>query len=388
MKKNYFTYTFTLVLLFLAGCQLKDAQVAPIGKPIDYTGPSLKIRQLLDSSNLTIYKSIWKKVNMDSVIADKTLQAYTLLAPSDDAFAKAGITADKVNTMAVADLDTLLFYHVLDSWVSGDQLQRLSGSNNMHTLLTRIDFPGFYSNNPYIYYQYLGLHNGKLIVNGKPHPLKALEATNGTIYVLDEVQNKPEQDMYGYLTTHPEFSFLVEAFRISDSIYQQSWANPTMTRLLQITSDNKPVTLFAPTNRAFQQSGFKTIDDLRQRALLYPVDGAHYDDNAFYVSPTTSLDSLLSANHLDFNGAMRADYPLMLFSNDLTDNPLLSGFQIRPGAAYHEPPQFIRLAFAGSNGSILVNQVKSPLPPRKLVTTDLLFLNGVIHVVDDGLFMP
>lgn len=388
MKRKYFIYTFTLSFLFLSACRLKDAQVTPVGKPIEYSGPSLLIRKLLDSTNLTIYKAIWKKVNMDSVIDAGGYQAYTLLAPSDDAFTKAGITADKVNSIPVEQLDTLLLYHVLDTWLSSIQLKQLNGSNNMKSLLRRIDYPGYYSNNPFIYYQYLGLHGGKLMVNGKPHPLNALEATNGTIYILDEVLKKPEQDMYEYLGSNPDFFYFMESVRINDSIYKTSWANPQLTRLLQTTSDHRSFTLFAPTNRAFQQSGFKTVDDIRQRALLYPVDWAHYDNNNYYVYPTTSMDTVLSANHLDYNGGMRVNYPLVLFSNDLTDNPSLSGFQISPGSQYHEGPQFIRLNFTSSNGAIMVKQTGSALPARKLVTTDLLLRNGVIHVIDDGLFMP
>lgn len=388
MKKQYFIYAFVLSMMFLTACRLQDAQVAPVGKPIEYVGPTLKMKQLLDSSNLSIYKAIWKKVNMDSVIGNKGLQAYTVLAPSDEAFTTAGITAAKVNTMTVADLDTLLFYHVLDTWISGDQLNRLHGNNNMRSLLTRIDFPGFYDNSPYIYYQYLGVHAGKLIINGAPHPFKTLEATNGTIYVLDEMLKKPERDMYDYLTGNPDFEYLMEALRISDSIYQNSWSSPTSIKLLKNTAENRGITFFAPTNRAFQAAGFKTIDDLRRRALLYPVDYAHYDDNYYYVTPTTSLDSLLSVNHLDFNGVVRADYPVMLFSNDFTDNLSLAGFTIKPGAQFHDAPQFIRLSFTSSNGSVMVKQIGSSQPAYKLVTTDLLFNNGVIHVIEDGLFKP
>ncbi|MBC9929782.1 fasciclin domain-containing protein [Chitinophaga qingshengii] len=388
MKRNYFIYTFALSLLFLSACRLKDAQVTPVGKPLEYAGPTRKIRELLDSTNLTVFKAIWKKANMDSVILEGGWQAYTLLAPTDEGFAKAGITLDKVNNMPVAQLDTLLFYHTLETWVSGDGLKNLIGNNSMRTLLKRSDLPGFYANDPYIYYHYLGYHGGKLMVNGQPYTLKALEATNGTIYVLDAVLNKPEQDMIDYLKSKPEFSYLLEAFRISDSIYQATWKTPMVTRLLMNTPENKSFTLFAPTNHAFQQAGFNTVDDLRQRALSYPVDYSYYDDHMFYVSPTTSLDSVLSANHLDFNSAMRVNVPLVLFSNDLTDNSLLPGFMIRAGSQMHEPPQYIRLSFANTGGSIMVKQLNSALPARKLVTTDLLFRNGVIHVIDDGLLMP
>ncbi|RBL91382.1 fasciclin domain-containing protein [Chitinophaga flava] len=385
---KFFIYTMTLSMLFFSACRLKDAQVTPVGEPLPYNGPSQTVKQILDGSGFTIYKAIWKKVNMDSVMADNGSQAYTLLVPADDAFTKAGMTLNTVNTMPVADLDSLLFYHVVDTWLSGDQLKTLTGSNAMRSLLTRGDLPNYSDRFPYYYYQYLGLHDGKLVINGKPHPLKTMEGTNGTLYVLDEVLKKPEKDMIDYLKNNPDFSMLMEACRINDSIYRLNWGSQGFTQLLSTDARSKQFTFFAPTNQAFQKAGFNTVDDLRKRALRWPVGYQHYDENGYYVTPYTSLDSMFLANHLDYSGATQAEYPLQLFSNDLMDNPALANYLIKAGSLAHPPSQYIRLVFTSSAAGIMVRQLNSPSPAVPLATTDLLFRNGVIHVINDGMLMP
>ncbi|WP_143307185.1 fasciclin domain-containing protein [Chitinophaga vietnamensis] len=387
MKKQYFIYASLLVMLLMAACRQKDAQVAPVGKPLEYKGPQKTIRQLLDSTNFSIYKAMWKIVNMDSVIQAQTLQGYTLLVPTDEAFKAFGITAGNISSLDATTLDTLLRYHIIDSWLPGDRIRSIAGNMSLHSLLRATDFGDYNSWSFYTYLQYLGVHNGKLMINGKPHPLNTLEATNGTIYVIDEVLQKPQQDMIDYLSNNPDFTFLMEAFRLNDSVYQSNWGQPLFTQqLLSSTQRFHQLTLFAPTNHAFQQAGFKTLDDLRQRANLYPVGYPYYDDNQYYQWPLTSLDSLLSVNRLDYNGAATPDYPMQLFSNDLTDNPALANYLIKAGSPSHNGPQNIRLMFGMAGGSITAKQLGASTPALPLLSTDLLFRNGVIHVINDGLF--
>ena len=384
------TYICLLLAILFSACRQEDLQVTPVGKPLAYSGPSKTVRQLMDSAGLTIYKAAWEQVNMDSVIAGKKLQAYTLLAPSDAAFAAAGITAANIGSTPVAVLDTIMLYHTMDTWLSPGQLKALQGNMTMTSLLTRADFADFRSYSPYICYQFLGFHEGKLMVNGKPHPLTALEGIDGTIYVLDEVQPKPDQDMIDYLQNNPNFTFFMEACRLSDSLYDDMWLNQGFTDMLTTQqSSPKPITLLAPTNHAFQQAGINTFDDLRELALRYPVDWPHYNDEWYYVPVYTSLDSLLMLHKLDFSMAARPQGPVVIFSNDMTDNPSLTNFLITSGGRYQSPPHYIRLAFSTSGGQIMVKQEGNNTAPARTVTaTSPLFRNGVIHVIDDGLIVP
>ncbi|MBV8251820.1 MAG: fasciclin domain-containing protein [Chitinophaga sp.] len=385
MKFRKIIYTLALVATCWTACTQKDAQVAPIGKPIDYVGPAKTIRQLLDSTNCTIYKAAWKKINMDSIISAQVLQAYTLLVPTDAAFNNAGITLDKIASMSVEDVDTLLLFHTLNTWVPAATIKGISGSMSVKSLLTRGDFSDYNSWTTYTYFQYIGVHNNQLMLNGKAHPYKALEGTNGTIYLLDEVQKKAETDMIDYLQSSPDFTFLLEACRINDSIYQQTWGQQGFLKLLTTSTRCSPFTFFAPTNRAFQKAGFNTIDDLRQRALLYEVDWPNYDDKGYYRYTYTSLDTMLLAHHLDYTGAEPANYNMVIFSNDMQDNPSLSNFMITPGRQSGEPPKYIRLNFSKTGNTIMVKEIGSTVGALPLKTTDLVFRNGVMHIIDDGL---
>ncbi|NIG57128.1 fasciclin domain-containing protein [Chitinophaga sp. Cy-1792] len=386
MKLSKIIYTLALVSVCWTACTQKDAQVSPVGKTIDYTGPGKTVRQILDSAKFTIYKAMWQKANMDSVITAGNYQGYTLLVPTDAAFTAAGITADKVKTMAVNDLDTILFYHTLNSWMPSANIQQLKGNASLRTLLTRSDIPTYSSWTPYVYYLFLGLHDKQLMVNGKAHPFTAMEGTNGTIYVLDEVLKQPNTDMIDYLKSNPNFTFLLEACRINDSIYQTVWGQQGFSQLLQASTRSAYITLFAPTNNAFKKAGFNTIDDLRQRALRYEVGWPNYDEHLYYRYTFTSLDTLLLAHHIDLTGVQPANYNMVIFTNDMLDNGAISNFTIDPGRAYNNPPQYVRLNFSANGNTIMVKETGSSVGALPLKSTDMMFRNGVLHIVDDGLF--
>lgn len=381
-------YIALLLLIAFAACRQKDLQVTPVGQPLPYKGSQKTVSQLLDSSNLTIFKAAWKRVNMDSTLASQALQAYTVLAPTDDAFKAAGLTMDAINSMDLNDLDTLVRYHMIDTWVTMDQLKSAIGNAQFRSVLKRWDIPYYSENDPYYYIHCLGLHGGKLMINGTAHPLNALDAKNGSVYMIDQVQRKPENDMIDYLQNNPDFSLFMMACQINDSIYINNYVYVTFLDMLTESSDTRQFTLFVPDNNAFHAAGYYTYDDLLARATRNPVEYAYVDPDNYYVNPVSSLDSQLIALHLDFNDANRPQRPVLYYSNDLTDNPSLSGALLYAGQQYSNPPQHVRLKFSTSGDKILISQLGSSLPAVPLVKTDLRFRNGVIHVIDAGLLTP
>jgi uncharacterized surface protein with fasciclin (FAS1) repeats len=382
-------YIASLLFLACMACQKKDLQVTPVGGSLPYSGPNKTVSALLDSTNLTLFKAAWKRVNMDSVIKTTPYQAVTVLAPTDDAFAAAGITMNDINTLPVEDLDTLVFYHTLTSWLTQGALKTTLGNISMGSALIRTDFNGFYSNSPYTYYQYTGLKDGKLMVNGKPHTYSALDATNGTIYMIDSVLRKPDMYMIDYLANNPDFTFFMRSVEINDSLNQTVFNfDEFMTMLSTVNTFQSSFTVIAPTNNAFHAAGYNTLDDLLARATRAPMQYAGYDENYYYVNPTSPLDSQLMSLHLDFNVNAKPARPYLIFSNDMSDNPSLGGMLINPGSQYSNPPQYLRLSFSTSGSQILVSQIGSPIKAQPLATTDMLFMNGVIHVLDAGLVAP
>lgn len=388
MKK--FIYTLLLVATCWAACRQEDAQVAPVGKPIPGAATPATVRQLLDSSNLSIYKAIYQRVNMDSILAAQNILAYTLLAPSDSAFNAAGYTKESVAAMAVNDLDSLVLYHAVASPLTSSALESALGNIPGYSMLTASNFADYSSYQPYHYFQYLGVHMGKLMVNGKAHPLRPLDGSNGAIYILDEVLQKPIYDMIDYLQMHPEFSQYLEAYRISDSVNDDFLYYNQIDYLPTLVSANmyKPFTIIAPTNHAFTQAGFNTSDDFRARAIRYPMNYPGYlqvGSHTYYAATFNSLDSMLMSTHMDLCYFNYTQFPLLYFSNDFSDNASLSNALLQGGSDYRPPPTYLRWHFQQSGGKLMINQVNPDFAPVPLTQTDIVCRNGVIHVIDDNL---
>ncbi|HEY0274205.1 MAG TPA: hypothetical protein VGC22_13520, partial [Chitinophaga sp.] len=256
-----------------------------------------------------------------------------------------------------------------------------------NTFLYRPAGPPYY-NNPYNDFQYLGVHNGQLMVNGRPHPLRAVDALNGTVFLLDEVLKKPERLMIDYLKNNPNFTFYMEAIRLDDSLYLPYSGYPSFGPIL--SSLTYGITVFAPTNNAFHKAGFNTFEDLRARALLHEATRSPYPYNTpdnYTVIDLTSLDSLLRINSLDVNGFMVSSLRDLYFTNDFTDNLALPNLVLIPGAPYSRPPWTIRMQFSTSGDKVLAKEIGSNLAPIPLSdSVNMVFINGVIHVVDADLF--
>ncbi|HVI44039.1 MAG TPA: fasciclin domain-containing protein [Chitinophaga sp.] len=375
-------------LCLLFSCKQEDLQVTPIGEPVPYTGISKNMTQLLDSTNYSILKAIWKKANMDAVMRDKAITAYTLLAPTDAAFEAAGINMTSVNNMSVEDADTLLHYHLIANRISPASLKTAVGNIGQVSLL-QADIPDYSPWSKYVYRHFIGIHGGKLMIDGRTFPLKALEATNGTIYELNEVLQRPKEDMLSYLQNDPRFSMFLEALRINDSVYYPFHDYAKGLPSLRNSDKTAPFTVFAPTNEAFAKAGFHTSEDLMALATRYPVGDPFYDDDYYYQYPVTSLDSLLlphRSNIMVYGSG--ASFPIVFLSNDLTDNPGVTGFIIRTASPGQAGTLIFNLEFTHDGDNISVRRLKSKAPFVPVVEKDKFFLNGVIHVVNDGLFVP
>ncbi|PUZ21843.1 hypothetical protein DCC81_24975 [Chitinophaga parva] len=388
MKK--IVYTLLLVISCCMACRQEDAQVTPVGKPIPGAPAPATVKALLDSSNLTIYKAICQRVNLDSILAAQQVAAYTLLVPSDSAFNAAGYTKAGIAGMNINDLDSLVLYHAIANPVNSSNLQQSLGNIAQYSMLTASDFADYSPWSPYRYFLYLGIHQGKLMVNGHAHPLRALDGLDGTIYILDEVLKKPAFDMIDYLGSHAEFSQFLEAYHISDSTNDDYIGYNIQDFLPLLTSSSQcaPFTLIVPTNHAFAQAGLKTPDDFRALAGRSPMDYPNYRDiggKTYYAAVFNPLDSMLFSTHEDLSYFNRPSYPLVYFSNDFSDNGSLANALLMPGDLYRPPPVYMRLRFQQTGGKLLVNQLSPVFAPVPLTTTDIVCRNGVIHVIDDNL---
>lgn len=384
-----------LVLLQLGACTKKDILPEPVGEPVPYKDTALRTwKEMMEKPGYTLWKAAWNRSDMNTIAAaDKAGAFVTVFMPTDQAFTAAGWTLEVINNAGKETLDSLLSYHIVSGKYTPDNIANTRGSSLLKTLLTNTEVMGANPYQPYIYTLYTGYLNDSLVVNG----VRAAKwgtgqaAADGYVYTTAVVLQKPMQTMWQYIESNPEFSLFKAAVEKSDFEYSMGWSGMNNQMYLMGTLGFE-YTLFLPSNKAFEAAGFYTDEDIQNyinRSL--PVKDPDYDENWFYVTPTTSIDSILMAHGLDaylYGGSVNYPVSAAYFSNDLVQNAAdLSGVEIRPGTMYSNPPGMIHVDFSVVNGEPRVKRYKANQTPMPLAQRDIRVLNGVIHVVD-GLFLP
>jgi len=389
-----------VVMLLVASCTKKDIQPAPVGEAVPYTPPATrKWQAVMKDPSYTYWNAAWRRSRMDTLVGGSGAAYYTVFMATDKAFTDAGWTMAKINAADTADLDTLLAYHVAPGFYRPDNLSTLRGSLALKTLLTSVHVADHSPGNPYIYKLYAGYQSDSLVIDGKAvNKWKTgEEALNGYVYPIESLLKKPEMSMLQYLESDPRFSLFLAAIRISDQVYSDNYVSIFNEQFLAGNPDYGVVsTLFAPTNRAFENSGFHSAADIQAYVDMSLVDGylpqPDYDSNFFYQQPVTAIDSLLFPHGLEaFRAGSGGGYitDLSFFTNDiLLNGAAISGMLIKPGQLYNNPPVLVHLRFSSDNDRPMVLRLGSARAPLPLVETNIKVLNGVIHVVDESLLLP
>lgn len=244
----------------------------------------------------------------------------TLFAPTNAAFTAAGI-----NTLPdQATLDAVLKYHVISSEVASSAIA--PGASEAETLNGNI---------------YLSKNSSGVFINGKSKVSTAdVSASNGVVHVIDRALMPPSQTIAqiaveSTTASTPQFTQLVEAL----SRTQGQGENDL---LAAVSNSNASLTVFAPTDAAFQALyaalGVNNVNEIPLNTLIAVLKHHVIADHVF------STD-LASGNAATLNGNVSV--------NTSANPPTVTG---------------------GSGGSNVAN-----------LQTTLLNIhatNGVIHVID------
>ncbi|MEP6465605.1 MAG: fasciclin domain-containing protein [Parafilimonas sp.] len=163
---------------------------------------------------------------------------FTLFAPTDEAFAAAGITSDVINSLPTDDLSNLLLYHVIDSKILAADVP--AGPNAK--VITASGDSVFVTNNA----------NG-VFVNGAQVTQADIMATNGVVHKINAVLMPAVGNLVVSAQADTSLTYLVAAVLR---------ASTGSTDVASVLSGSNILTLFAPTNNAFRAAGFATIDDI------------------------------------------------------------------------------------------------------------------------------
>uniref|UniRef100_UPI00404AC6CA fasciclin domain-containing protein n=1 Tax=Fulvivirga sp. TaxID=1931237 RepID=UPI00404AC6CA len=314
-SNRFITYLFSMLIvgLILVGCSDDD-------------DPEVTQQDLVELAIANGYNTLAAALTeADLVTALKGAGPFTVFAPTDAAFAAAGITADNVGD--VENLETILLYHVVSGAVRSTDLT----TGSVATLNTET----------------IAIDAGNLTVNGisiaEPFDV---EASNGIIHTINGVlipesaEEEPEPE------PNPTIVEAATAAGLTTLLDAVTAADLGSTLL-----DAEAITVFAPTNDAFGD------------AL-----------EAYGVSDLNQLVAELGG--LDNLGAVLGFHvvPAVAFAADLADGEQM--FETLAGQMLTVTKTSAGVTVTDANGNTY-----------NVVTADVAIENGVVHVID-GVLLP
>jgi uncharacterized surface protein with fasciclin (FAS1) repeats len=320
---KYFMAAIMLPSLLFISCQKKISDVSTSQDGIVALLQSLSVdinktdgaqaRNMPRQANFKLLSFAIAKAGLANELNNPKF-AYTLFAPTDDAFAALGLgTKDAISNVPIEKLKAILLYHVLGSKVLAAQVPstytELTMLNNLKSYIIRN------GNNVYI--------------NGTPVVSADIAAKNGVVHAIDRVLLPPAGNIVEVAAANPNFTYLVAAVQTAG--------------LVDALSGAGPLTVFAPTNQAFIDAGFPTIASIEAApaSALIPILTYHV------VAGRTFSSDLM-------NGQM-----LNMLSGGMTTISLTNGAQI--DGANSAPSNIIQTDVMATNGVIhAINRVLLP----------------------------
>lgn len=306
MKFKSICYSLSILFLsvFIFSCEKKETTPAV---------PNITA-QVVASSSLTLLETAVIKANLATTLEGDG--PFTVFAPTDDAFSKAGISAATINSLTVDQLKAILLYHVLPGKIMAANVP--AGPNAK--VVTAGGDSVFVTKNA-----------SGVFVNGIGVSQADIEASNGVIHLLSSVLLPPAGNIVEVASANADFTFLVAAV---------VRASTGTTKVAQILSSGGPFTVFAPTNDAFKNAGFATID-------------------AINAADPNTLAAILTYHVI----------PGRVFSSDLTNGAT-------PATANGGT---VTIALTGSGATV---KGKNSATASNIVAANIMARNGVIHVID------
>ena len=237
------------------------------------TQPQNIVEIALETPNLTSLVAALSAADGDLVTVLQGDGPFTVLAPTNDAFT-AFLSANGFNTLEDVPTDVLtqiLLNHVIMADVVANDLIT-SGAGYTNTLAT-----GPNNNAMSLYFN----TSDGVTFNGVSTVTQAdIEATNGTIHIVDAVIGIPT--VVTFAVADPSFSTLVTA--LTD-------LTPA-TDFVSTLEGEGPFTVFAPTNEAFSALPAIPEEEALTQVLLYHVVGGNVTSSDLTNPGETTAETL------------------------------------------------------------------------------------------------
>lgn len=199
---------------------------------------------IIETPNLTILEAAIRHAGLTDALKSGYL---TIFAPDDSAFVASGFASEAaITALPAEDVKKLLEYHILTERLQSTELQ--NGPNSVLTSFSKDSI-------------YVGKNDIGMYVNGNAIKRKDLKTANGVVHIVDHVLAPPTKSLLALAQADANFSFLVAAVtRVAAS----SSTVPQVSALLSVLGANSGnYTIFAPTNQAFINAGYTTVEKIQ-----------------------------------------------------------------------------------------------------------------------------
>lgn len=285
------------------------------------------------NSNFTVLTEAVVTAGLLATLIDGSAD-YTLFAPTNDAFAAAGINS--LDGLTADDLSPILLYHVLSTEVKAADLPATgSAITSLGGTL------------------YLSINSDGVFLNGNTEVVSTdLDYDNGVVHVINRTltptsQNVVEVAVAASQATEAEFGQLVAAL----TAIENDASTPAL--ITALSNADGSFTIFAPTDAAFN--------------ALYSLAGVQDLDGLAAAIGLSTVATVLQY-HVLGSRVFSADIPNALDGNaSVTLTPLAGGtFTLNSS-----------LTITDTDGALSLGTADA-----SITGTDILGTNGVIHVID------
>ncbi|RPD39396.1 fasciclin domain-containing protein [Chitinophaga barathri] len=418
--------TVALLSVAFTGCMKPSDSPLQTSHPLSFNKDNLA-KTIAAVDSLSLFYEAVQRLGYTGLF--ESTSNYTVMAPGNGAMQAGGLNSSQIRALPLDSLRKLIAYHILPGAYADSSLKSLAFSQVIETLRADTGFvpgQGYKVTKSYLYIQQgdsLYLDDYAAAGNAPP-----IQASNGYIYpirkVLDRTLTDNSRSLWDVISTDPDLSMYLAAIRLQDSIrtcdlfddniyyafYLGMGPDSNNFTAKKIREDgyvnySKTPTLLAPTNKAFQDAGFHSIDDLRQFALRYPIgirpwvndDFTEYKIDVLYSSLDTLLGQHLLHNDGVSDGSQR--FPVRILYSDMLKGKVNNGIfnkRLRDLTAgfrlYLRYPWDLQFSQAGGvayvqwhpgSPKIMIPRDTDPKRPARNYSLE----NGAIYKID-GLFYP
>jgi uncharacterized surface protein with fasciclin (FAS1) repeats len=332
IKQSLALLACSAVIMLNACLKTSDAPASP-AVSLPFKGTDLA-GTLAQESSLQLFNRAFKRLSMEQDINNGA--GYTIFAPTDAAMKAAGLNEATIDKMNIDSLRRLVGYQVVTGALDDQSLSQPVTATYVTTLRrTLVTKPGGAAS-----YQYAALYvkeSDQLYFNGVPIKKEGevIPATNGYIYPVSAlaVEITTGYTLLDLIAGDPDLSMYYQALLLEDSILSVNYLSGDISFFNDRTQTGMYPAVLAPTNKAFEDAGFHTPDDLRTYATSSYVGFDPNGSATFYFSP---LDTVLK-RHIIFNGQVAGSFyythsTVMVFYNDLL-NPAFNNGKLNTYAA-------------------------------------------------------